>query len=69
MSTVMHVVGQVDCHTDMRNKEFGVQFREGAHQMEPESPILALGVNPFPIRFIKRTVPWEVSRADRGKSQ
>ena len=29
----------------------------GAHQMEPASPIQALGVNPFPSRFINRTVP------------
>ena len=29
----------------------------GAHQMEPPSPIQALGVNPFPSRFIIRTVP------------
>ena len=29
----------------------------GAHQMEPPSPIQALGVNPFPTRFIIRTVP------------
>ena len=28
----------------------------GAHQMEPPSPIQALGVNPFPSRFIIRTV-------------
>ena len=31
--------------------------RTGAHQMEPPSPIQALGVNPFPSRFIIRTVP------------
>ena len=29
----------------------------GAHQMEPPSPIQALGVNPFPSRFIIRRVP------------
>ena len=29
----------------------------GAHQMEPPSPIQALGVNPFPSRFIIRSVP------------
>ena len=29
----------------------------GTHQMEPPSPIQALGVNPFPSRFIIRTVP------------
>ena len=29
----------------------------GAHQMEPPFPIQALGVNPFPSRFIIRTVP------------
>ena len=29
----------------------------GAHQMEPPSPIQALGVNPFPSRFIIRTFP------------
>ena len=28
----------------------------GAYQMEPPSPIQALGVNPFPSRFIIRTV-------------
>ena len=27
-------------------------------QEEPPSPIQGLGVNPFPIRFINRTVPW-----------
>ena len=37
--------------------------------MEPPSPIQALGVNPFPSRFIIRTVPGETSRADGGKSQ
>ena len=26
--------------------------------MEPPSPIRALGVNPFPITFINRTVTW-----------
>ena len=31
---------------------------QGAHQMEPASPIQALGVNPFPSRFINRTIPW-----------
>ena len=36
--------------------------------MEPPSPILALGVNPFRSRFIIRTVP-RTSRADSGKSQ
>ena len=41
----------------------------GAHQMEPPSPIQALGVNPFPSRFIIRTVPRGDSRADGGKSQ
>ena len=30
----------------------------GAHQMEPASPIQALGVNPFPSRFINRTILW-----------
>ena len=29
----------------------------GAHDPEPISPIQALGVNPFPSRFIIRTVP------------
>ena len=29
----------------------------GAHQMEPPSPIQALGASPFPRRFIIRTVP------------
>ena len=29
----------------------------GAHQMEPPSPIQALGVNPLPSRFIIRTIP------------
>ena len=33
------------------------QLVPGAHQMEPPSPIQALGVNPFPSRFIIRTVP------------
>ena len=41
----------------------------GAYQMEPPSPIQALGVNPFPSRFIIRPVPGETSRADGGKSQ
>ena len=31
--------------------------RAGAHQMEPPSPIQARGANPFPSRFIIRTVP------------
>ena len=29
----------------------------GAHRMEPPSPTQALGVNPFPSRFINRTIP------------
>ena len=37
--------------------------------MEPPSPIQALGVNPFPSRFIIRKVPRGDSRADGGKSQ
>ena len=32
-------------------------LQAGAHQMEPPSPTQALGVNPFPSRFINRTVP------------
>ena len=35
----------------------GERKLSGAHQMEPPSPIQALGVNPFPSRFIIRTVP------------
>ena len=31
--------------------------KAGAHQMEPLSPIQALGVNPCPSRFIIRSVP------------
>ena len=39
-------------------QEYGtIQFTTGAHQMEPPSPIQALGVHPFPSRFIIRTVP------------
>ena len=30
----------------------------GTHQMEPASPLQALGVNPFPSRFINRTISW-----------
>ncbi|XP_015749223.1 PREDICTED: uncharacterized protein LOC107328998 [Acropora digitifera] len=30
----------------------------GTHQIEPASPIQALGVNPFPSRFINRTISW-----------
>ena len=37
--------------------------------MEPPSPIQALGVNPFPSRFIIRTVPRGDFGADGGKSQ
>jgi len=29
-----------------------------AYQMEPPSPIQALGLNPFPSTFINRTFPW-----------
>ena len=32
-------------------------LKPGAHQVEPPSPTQALGVNPFPSRFINRTVP------------
>ena len=32
--------------------------------MEPASPIQALGVNPFPSRFIYRTIPWGGFGAD-----
>ena len=35
----------------------GANIEVGAHQMEPLSPLQALGVNPFPSRFINRTVP------------
>ena len=35
----------------------GEHTNTGAHQMEPPSPIQALGVNPLPSRFIIRTVP------------
>ena len=38
-------------------KENQTNEKPGAHQMEPPSPIQALGVNPFPSRFIIRTVP------------
>ena len=31
--------------------------RTGAHQIKPPSPIQAIGVNPFPSKFINRTVP------------
>ena len=37
--------------------------------MEPPSPIQALGVNPFPSRFIIRTVPRGDFARDGGKSQ
>lgn len=30
----------------------------GTHQIEPASPKQPLGVNPFPSRFINRTIPW-----------
>ena len=30
----------------------------GTHQMEPASPLQSVGVNPFPSRFINRTIPW-----------
>ena len=33
-------------------------LKAGAHQMERPSPTQTLGVNPFPSRFINRTVPW-----------
>ena len=32
--------------------------KPGTNQMEPASPTQALGVNPFPSRFINRTIPW-----------
>ena len=38
-------------------RKYGQYKMSGAHQMEPPSPIQALGVNPFPSRFIIRTVP------------
>ena len=37
--------------------------------MEPPSPIQALGVNPFPSRFIIRTVPRRDFAHDGGKRQ
>ena len=37
--------------------------------MEPPSPIQALGVNPFPSRFIIRTVPRGDFAREGGKSQ
>ena len=39
--------------------------------MEPPSAVQALGVNPFPSRFINTVERFteEVSRADMGKSQ
>ena len=42
------------CQKQGKNKD---KLKAGAHQMEPPSPIQALGVNPFPSRFIIRTVP------------
>ena len=45
------------CQNQGKNKD---KLKAGAHQMEPPSPIQALGVNPF---------PEETSRADSGKGQ
>ena len=42
---------------DQTQPTFEMTPGSGAHQMEPPSPIQALGVNPFPSRFIIRTVP------------
>lgn len=44
------------------SRDFGPEFAfrlstPGAHQMDSPSPIHAIGVNPFPNRFINRTVP------------
>ena len=41
----------------LRDRNTYTTLTAGAHQMEPPSPIQALGVNPFPSRFIIRTVP------------
>ena len=46
-----------------------VSLIPGAHQMEPPSPIQALGVNPFPSRFIIRTVLRGDFAHDGGKRQ
>ena len=47
------------CHLGQNSSCFnpGITPFAGVHQMEPPSPIQALGVNPFPSRFIIRTVP------------
>ena len=39
------------------NQWLAIYEQTGAHQMELPSPIQALGINPFPSRFINRTVP------------
>ena len=41
----------------LRSQTIKYQALAGAHQMEPPSPIQALGVNHFPSRFIIRTLP------------
>ena len=40
-----------------------------AHQMEPPSPIQALGVNPSRVDLTLEPFPGKTSRADSGKSQ
>ena len=41
----------------------------GAHQQEPLSPILCLGVNPFPSRLFIERLSGEVSHAHSSKTR
>ena len=41
-----------------RHIAFLTEPPSGTHQMEPASPIQALGVNPFQSRPLNRTIPW-----------
>ena len=47
------------CVTFQKTAAKETKVLTGTHQMDPASPIQALGVNPFPSRVINRTIPWE----------
>ena len=49
--------GEVACNFNKNKIDLNLlKVAQGAHQMEPPSPIQVLEVDPFPSRFINRTV-------------
>ena len=48
----------VDYLAISEQKFFKERLKTETHEIEPASPIQALWVNPFPSRFINKTIPW-----------